>query len=261
MNRPTLGLLLVTLACAAFPIAAQETPPADPATLDAATILDRVNEAWQGTSFHATVRLEITLAGATKHHALEIWTLGEELALIRVLEPEEDVNSGYLQLGDELWYYAPGIGAIKLPAIALADAVFGAGPSLEDLSHGTLSDDYDESVEVLPDDPQDESDARWLLTLVPHPDAPVVYGKLELRVAADFTMERLVYYDQRGGVLQTASFSDAIDLGDRRFPTTIVIEDAFGDRTVQRIEDPAFDFEIDASFFAVETFESWGDDE
>ena len=261
MNRSTICLLLALLAFVAASAAAQETPSADPATLDAAAILDRVNEAWQGTSFHATVRLEITLAGATKQHALEIWTLGEELALIRVLEPEEDLNSGYLQLGDELWYYAPGIGAIKLPAIALADAVFGAGPSLEDLSHGTLSDDYDESVQVLPDDPDDESNAHWLLTLVPHPDAPVVYGKLELWVTADFTMERLVYYDQRGEVLQTATFTDAIELGGRRFPTTITIEDAFGDRTVQRIDDPAFDFEIDASFFAIETFESWGDEQ
>lgn len=260
MNRSTLCLLVVLVSLAAFSAAAQQQP-AEPATLDAEVILGRVNAAWQGDSFHATVRLEITLAGATKHHALEVWTLGEELALIRVLEPVEDLNSGYLQLGDELWYYAPGIGAIKLPAIALADAVFGAGPSLEDLSHGTLSDDYDATVDVLADDPDDESDAHWLLTLVPHPDAPVVYGKLEIWVTADFAMERLVYYDQRGDVLQTATFSDVIELGEQTFPTTIVIEDAFGDRTVQRVEDPAFDFEIDASFFSVETFESWGESE
>ena len=260
MNRKTIWLLLVLVSLGAFLAAAQEES-AEPEPLDAEAILDRVNEAWQGDSFHATVRLEITLAGATKHHALEVWTLGEELALIRVLEPEEDLNTGYLQLGDELWYYAPGIGAIKLPAIALADAVFGAGPSLEDLSHGTLSDDYDVTVDLLDDDPEDGSDARWLLTLVPHPDAPVVYGKLEIWVTAGFAMERLVYYDQRGDVLQTATFSDGIELGERTFPTTIVIEDAFGDRTVQRIEDPAFDFEIDASFFSVETFESWGESE
>jgi len=258
MSRSTICLLLVSLAALA---AAAQEEPADPTALDAAAILDRVNGAWQGDSFHAIVRLEITLAGSIKHHTLEIWTLGEELALIRVLEPEEDRNSGYLQLGDELWYYAPGIGAIKLPAVALADAVFGAGPSLDDLSHGTLSDDYDAGVEVLPGDPDDESNAHWLLTLVPHPDAPVVYGKLEIWVTADFAMERLVYYDQRGDVLQTATFSDVIELGEQTFPTTIIIEDAFGDRTVQRIEDPAFDFEIDASFFSVETFENWGETE
>jgi len=260
MNRTTICLLLVLVLLGAFLAAAQEES-AEPEPLDAEAILDRVNEAWQGESFHATVRLEIALAGAMKYHALEVWTLGEELALIRVLEPEEDLNTGYLQLGDELWYYAPGIGAIELPAIALADAVFGAGPSLEDLSHGTLSEDYDVTVEVLVDDPEDESDAHWLLTLVPHPDAPVVYGKLEIWVTPGFAMERLTYYDQRGDVLQTATFSDAIEIEGRAFPTTIVIENAFGDRTVQRIENPTFDFEIDASFFSVETFESWSESE
>lgn len=79
-------------------------------------ILERVNAAWQGESFHGVVELEIVLSGQTKSHTLEVWTLGEELALVRVLEPEIDLNSGYLQLEDDLWYYAPGIGSIKLPA-------------------------------------------------------------------------------------------------------------------------------------------------
>lgn len=216
-------------------------------------ILERVNAAWQGESFHGVVELEIVLSGQTKSHTLEVWTLGEELALVRVLEPEIDLNSGYLQLEDDLWYYAPGIGSIKLPAVAIGDALFGAGPSLEDLSRGTLSDDYDAAVEL--------TETGHFLTLIPHADAPVVYGKLEIWVSSDYVMERLIHYDQRGDVLQTADFSDVIEVGNRKFPTTIVIEDAFGDRTTQRIEDALFDFEIDAGFFSIETFESWSDAE
>jgi len=219
--------------------------------LEAETILDRVNAAWQGDSFHGIIALETVLSGQTKSHRLEAWTLGEELALIRVLEPEIDRDSGYLQLGDELWYYAPAVGSIKLPAMAIGDALFGAGPSLEDLSHGTLSDDYDASVDV--------TDDGFFLTLVPHLDAPVVYGKLEIWVTTEFVMERMIYYDQRGEVLQTAEFSDVVETGDRKFATTIVIEDRFGDRTIERIEGPQFDFELDATFFSIETFEAWGE--
>lgn len=227
--------------------------------LDAETILNRVNSAWQGDSFHGTIRLEITLGGATKLHTLEVWTLGEELALIRVLEPEIDFNSGYLQLGDELWYYSPAVGAIKLPAMAIGDALFGAGPSLEDLSRGTLSDNYDVSVEAT--EPGPEGVGGFFLTLIPHLDAPVVYGRLEIWVTADYVMERMIYYDQRGDVLQTADFSDVVEVRDRRFATTIVIEDAYGDRTIERIEGPQFDLELDATFFSIETFEGWGDGE
>ncbi len=263
MRRSTgwLAVLVMVGLLAVAPALAQETGQSEEAPLDAQAILDRVNAAWQGDSFHGIVRLDITIAGALKSHALEIWTLGEELALVRVLEPEIDLNSGYLQLGDELWYYSPIVGSIKLPSMAIGDALFGTGPSLSDVSHGTLSDDYDASVEEIDDDPDDESDARWFLTLIPHADAPVVFGQLEILVTADFVMETMIYFDQRGEILQTAVFSDVIELGEQKFATTIVIEDSFGDRTIQQIENPQFDLEIDASFFSIETFEGWGESE
>jgi len=263
MRQTTAVLAVVAIVglLAVVPVFSQQAPQGEEMALDAPEILDRVNAAWQGDSFHGVVRLEITIGGATKVHALEVWTLGEELALVRVLEPEIDLNSGYLQLGDELWYSSPDVGAIKLPAMAIGDALFGSGPSLADVSRGTLSDEYDVSVAVLDDDPDDESDAHWFLTLVPHLDAPVVYGKLEIWVTADYVMEQLVYYDQRGEVLQTAVFSDVVEIDARKFATTITIEDSFGDRTVQRIEDPQFDLELHPTFFSIETFATWGEDE
>jgi len=216
---------------------------------DAVAIIDRVNAAWQGDSFHGIIALEVALAGQTKSHVLEIWTLGEELALVRILEPEMDRNAGYLQVDDELWYHSPDTGPIKMPAIAIGDALFGAGPSLEDLSHGTLSDDYEASAEV--------TDGGFFLTLVPHLDAPVVYGKLEIWVTADYVIERLVYYDQRGGVLQTAVFTDVVELEDRKFATTIVIENHVGDRTIERIRLAEFDLPLDPELFCLATFGAW----
>jgi len=222
-------------------------------SMSAAEILDQVNSAWQGDSFHAILALDIVLGGQTKSHKLEVWTLGEELALVRVLEPKIDLDSGYLQLGNELWYYAPGIGAIELPSIAIGDALFGAGPSLQDLSHGTLSEEY-ETVAV-------GTESGYFLTLVPNEDAPVVYGKLEISVTSDYIIEELVYYDQRGDVLQTAIFTDVTEEFGRKLAKTIVIEDAFGDRTVERIELAQFDIELDAMFFSLDTFKTWGADE
>ena len=252
MNRIMIWTTLIAIAVMGFSALAQEDAQT---TLDAEVILERVNSAWQGDSFHGVIGLDLVLGGQTKSHRLEIWTLGEELALIRVLEPQIDLNSGYLQLGDDLWYYSPAVGSIKLPSVALGDALFGAGPSLDDLSHGTLSDDYDASVEGA-----SEGREGFFLTLIPHADAPVVYGKLEIWITNDYVMEQLVYYDQRGGVVQTAEFTDVIDVGDRRFATTITIEDAYGDQTIERVEQPQFDLELDAAFFSLDTFEAWGDD-
>jgi len=249
MKRFAALTTLIAALLIAFSAFAQED------TLDAETILDRVNAAWQGDSFHGIMALDIVLGGQTKSHKLEVWTQGDDLALIRVLEPDIDFNSGYLQLADDLWCYSPAVGSIKLPAMALGDALFGAGPSLEDLSHGTLSDDYDAAVAT------DSETGGFFLTLIPHLNAPVVYGKLEIWVTGDYVMEQLVYYDQRGEVLQTAVFSDVIEVDERHFATTIVIEDSFNDRTVQRIELAEFDISLGSEFFSLETFEAWGADE
>lgn len=244
----------MALLVAAGLLAAFVALPALGEDLTAQEVFERSRAAWQGESFHGVVGLEIVLGGQTKSHVLEVWTLGEDYALIRVLEPEEDVGSGYLQVEDQLWYYSPLVGtSIKLPAIAIADALFGSGPSLEDLSHGTLSDDYDATVEA--------TESGYFLVLVPHPDAPVVYGKLEIHVTAEFVMGKIVYYDQRGEVLRTATFSSVVEIGERRFPTEVVIKDASGDRTIQRIENPEFDIEIDPGFFSLETLETLGEPE
>lgn len=245
MNRIIAWITLLAIVLIGVSAIAQED------TLDAEAILNRVNSVWRGDSFHGIIGLDISLSGQTKSYKLEVWTLGDKQALIRMLEPEIDLNSGYLQLGDVLWYYSPAVGSIKLPSVALGDALFGAGPSLDDLSRGTLSDDYAAMAE--------STESGYLLTLIPHPDAPVVYGKLEIRVSADYVMEKLIYYDQRGDVLQTADFSDIVEVSGRKFATTIVIENAYGDKTIERIEDPEFNLKLDASFFSLDTFESWDD--
>lgn len=217
-------------------------------TLDAEEILDQIRGSWQGDSFHAVLSLEVTLGEQTKSHVLEVWTLGDDYALLRIIEPEIDAGSGYLQVGDDLWYYSPSIGtSIKLPAIAIADAIFGSGPSIADLSHSTLSDDYDAIAQVAGD--------GFLLTLVPHANAPVVYGKLELFVSADYVIQQIVYYDQREAVLRTATFSNMIEIDGRVLPTLIVIEDASGNRTTERIENPEYNLDLDPSFFTIKNLE------
>ena len=240
-------LILVACLVSAIPFAA--VAQADAETLTADEILNRTREVWQGDSFHATLDLQVVLSGQTKSHVLEVWTLGEELALIRIHEPVEDAGAGYLEADGKLWYFSPMLGsAIELPSVALGTALFGTGPSLDDLSHGTLSEDYDTSVEHLEDD-------GYFLTLIPHPDAPVVYGRLEIDVTAEFVMTRIVYYDQRGDVLRTAVFSEVTEVNGQLVPTHIEIEDASGDRTIQRVIDPEFNLEIDAGFFTVESLE------
>ena len=238
MRRVMTAVLGLSLACALVAVAQTEPFSAD-------EILERTRQAWRGESFHATLELEIVLSGQTKSHVLEVWTLGEDRTLVRILEPPEDAGSGYLEADGELLYYHPEVGVVKYPSVALSSALFGAGPSLDDLSHGTLSDDYDAQARV-------DDEEGYSLTLIPHDDAPVVFGKLEIEVSADFVIRKIVYYDQRDAVLRTATFSDVVDVEGRLIPTTVEIVDATGDRTIQRVIDPEFELDIDETFFTIE---------
>jgi hypothetical protein len=248
------SILAVVLVVASLTAVAQSQT----ASMTAEQVLARVNAQWRGERFHGVISLDVVLGGQTKSHRLEVWSLNDTYALVRVLEPSADAGSGYLQRDDELWYYAPDVDAIRLPSIALGDALFGAGPSLEDLSHGTLSEDY--AVAFASEAGAEAGDGGYRLVLTPRADAPVVYGRLEIEVGNAYVIERLVYYDQRGDVLQTATFWDVRDIEGRPLPTTVIIEDAYGDRTIQRIEQAEFGIPLEPAFFSLDTLRSWTGD-
>ncbi len=217
--------------------------------LTAFQIMDRVRDNWQGDSFHGYVALDVSQGGEARSYRLELWSQGEHLGLLRFLEPEADAGSGYLVTDDEVWYYAPAVGkAVPLPAMAATDSLFGSGPAIEDLLHGTLSDKYQATAS------RDGTD--YVLTLTPLPDAPVVYGSLVVRVREDFAPLEIVYYDQRGGILRTARFSEYVTRDERILPTRIEVEEADGDRTVERLIDPEFGAAIDPAVFTVEHLEA-----
>jgi len=236
-----LALLLLASAVGSSFAAAQGLTPFQ--------VVDRVRDQWQGTSFHCVVSLDVTQAGETRSYKVEVWSQGDEYGLLRFLAPEADAGSGYLTIGDDVWYYAPAAGkAISLPGFAMGDSLFGSGPALDDLLHGTLSDKY--GAEVVLDG------TDYVITLTPLPDSPVVYGSLVVRVRDDFALLSIVYNDQRGEVLRTATFSDYIMKDGRALPTLMTIEERNGDLTVERLESPEFGIAIDPAIFTVENLEA-----
>ncbi len=209
----------------------------------------------EGT-FHGTIRLELSRPDFTKTYVLEAWTEDGDKALIRIRKPENEAESGYLQRGDDLWFYDPEAGVpVSLPASALSEDFLGADLSLQDFYGGTLDESF--NVELLgARDAGDKGDRGYQVRLVPKPEAPVVYGKIEIRVReSDCATTRMDYYDQRETLIRQAEFSQFETVGEgdsqRIFPLRMVFDDLTqeGSRTVERIEDYAFDIELPESVF------------
>lgn len=219
---------------------------------------------WVEGTFHGVVRLDLFRPEFSKTYRLEIWAEGADKALVRVLEPQEDAGSGYLRVDDDLWYYHPDAGqAIPLPPSALSESFLGADASLEDLYRGTLSEHYD--VELLgtrsasSEESPAEDDAIYRLRLIPKPEAPVVYGKLELDVrASDCAVLVIDYYDQRGTLIRQARFSEFVTVGEgerqRVVPLVMAFDDFLkeGSRTIETVESYEFDLEIPDEIFTLE---------
>ena len=238
---PVVKFSLVPLLCLTFAASALGQG------LTAEEVLAEVRAAWQPASFHARVVLEVQEEEETQSWELEVWSEGEK-ALIRVLSPEEEAGSGYLVLEDEVWYYSPEVGtSIQLPSFALFEGTFGGAAALEDIFRGTLSEECEVTAEPHGD--------GWLLVLVPKPTAPVVWGKLELSVRGDYALLEMRFYDQRGDLFRTVRASGFIEAQGRPFPTVIEIEEADGDRTVERILEPEIGIDIPDEVFTLESLE------
>ena len=243
MTKPGFTLMLAALIIAG-------TITARASTLSAEDVLNRARSMWEGESFYGTISLDITMQSQTESYLFEVWTQGTERALLRFQAPKDREGEAYLQVENDLWYYSPELGnAIQLPSIALGEAVLGAGPSLDDLLRKTLTEDYEVTM-------SDDEGGGYSLTLVPHPDAPVVYGELKMRVNADFSLKEIVYYDQRGEIIRTTSFASYLRIDDRVIPTLITVEGSDGDRTVEHLEKVQFGIALPTDFFTVQNLEN-----
>ncbi len=217
-------------------------------------IVDRVDRLLRGNSSHGTVTMEVVTADWSRSMDLEIWSLGTKYALVRVLAPRKDAGMATLKSGSDLWNYLPRVDrTIRLPPSLMSSAWMGSHFTNDDLVKETrLVDDYDivisfsgvrDGVEV------------WEFTLTPKPEAPVVWGKIEEQIRKkDFMPVWGRYYDERGELARTMTFSDFQTMGGRLVPAVMTVEptDKPGERTVLRYTSLQFDVPLEPSFFSLQ---------
>jgi len=233
-----LTLLLLLLL---FPWAASAGEPRSGADL-----LACARHNWVASSYHGLENLKIFRADFSKEFRMEVWSAQDnKQVMIRLLAPASEAGSGYLLKSDQLWYYSPAAGqAVPLPSASLSQAFLGSDLNLEDLYRGTLSEQY---TVKLAGSRKDKS-GRLIdhLVLTPKPEAPVVYGRLELDLLDSNCAVLLIdTYDQRDSLIRETSFSDFVQRGERVIPTRTISNDLlhrgnYSESTV----DPSFQLDI-----------------
>jgi len=95
----------------------------------------------------------------------------------------------------------------------------------------------------------------YKIEMIPHEDAPVVWGKIDTWIAKDhyFTLKN-EYYDESGKLINREELSNIKKVGDRTIPTkfTVVPVDKTDHFTIMIFEDIRFNININDSFFSIQ---------
>jgi hypothetical protein len=238
------ALALASLAAVAGTGRAQETPR---------EIVDRVDRMLRGASSQGDMVMEIATEHWTRSLEMRVWSLGTVYALVRVVAPPREAGTATLKVNDEVWNYLPRVDrTIKVPPSLMMGSWMGSHFTNDDLvKESRMIDDYDIAIGFEGDR---AGVAVWEFVLTPKPTAAVVWGKVVEQVRKANLMPTWArYYDERGNLVRTMTFSDYRTFGSRLVPSVMTVRpaDKPDERTTIRYRQLAFDVPLKPDFFSL----------
>lgn len=216
-------------------------------------ILETIDDLWRSTASAAKLRMVVQTAQYTRTMVMEGWTKGKEKSLIRIVSPLKEKGTVSLKDGSTMYTYLPKTDrVIRLTSGMMMGSWMGSHFTNDDLvKESRLAEDYEPAVTY--EGARDGEDVI-AFELLPKPDAPVVWGRIDIVVrAADFLPLVSRYYDEDMVLARTLDFRDIREMGDRLLPTLLHMVPAdkpyeFTELTYLEID---FDVDIPDSLFSL----------
>ena len=216
----------------------------EPAARD---ILERVENLLWGRTVQGEYEMTITTPRWQRSLALRAWMERPRRSFIRILAPAKEKGIGSLRIGAEMWNYLPNVErTVKIPPSMMLQPWMGSDFTNDDLvKSSSIVEDYLSRI-------LREEGPGYVLELIPKPDAAVVWGKILYWVRkADFIPLKEEFYDERGALVRTMTFSEVKPMGGRTIPTRWEIRpaDKPGNMTAIVVKSAVYDRPIDAEIF------------
>ena len=249
MNRlPSLLALVLLLGFAA---AARAEGP------DPQELLRLSERVLRGNSHEMTVTFDIKTKSWQRHYKMKVLMKGVDYAFSRVLEPPKIAGQSFLRIKARLWNYLPTAErTILIPPSMMLDRFMGSDFSNDDfVKLSYLPRDYE--AKIAGEETIDGVET-YHLQLIPHPDAPVTYGKIESWLRkSDAAPVRMEFYNEKLEHIRTLHYSDFKTYGDHGIPSVWRMENLKEKdrRTVVTLLDAQFDIDIPDSVFTRENLE------
>lgn len=223
-------------------------------TADAARqIIDKVDRIMRGDSSRSTVEMLVSTKQWQRATRMTIWSEKTDNVLIRIEEPKKDAGTATLRTGQNMWNYLPKIDrVVRVPASMMMASWMGSHFTNDDLvKQSRLVRDYD--IETTFEGSRDGVPV-YEFTLMPKPDAPVVWGKIVYLVRqADTLPISARFFAEDGALKSVATFGDYALMDGRMVPTRLRMtpQDKPGEFTEMHYLALAFNVTMPPNMFAL----------
>ena len=254
MRCPKFGIVMFLAALGCQSIAAEELP-------DAREFVAAIIDEMRGQSSYAELTMVVTRPDWTRTSKLIAWTKGRDKSLVRFTAPPREAGNAFLTLDDRIWTWSARIGRrIRLPTSLMSQSWAGSDLSYSDLARSDdRLDQYSFEIFAADANEIDETlvagQAVYRIDAIPLDNAPVVWGKEEMIVRADYVLLRQVFYDQSMLPVKEIKSLKVEEIDGRTFASETLVEDLeeLGNSTSLLFDTVKFDFDISDDVFT--TFE------
>lgn len=185
---------------------------------------------------------------------MEATSLGTEKTLIRILEPAKDAGTCTLKVDKAIWNYLPRVDrTMKIPSGMMGGSWMGSHLSNDDLvRENRYSEDFETKVSGTP---STSSDGYYTIELVPKANVPIVWGKIVTRSTAELIPIDVKFYDEKGELKRTDTFSEIKEMDGITMPTrfTIIPADKPNEKTEMTYLKVDFTTEVSADIFNLQS--------
>lgn len=217
-------------------------------------IIERTDEKMRGKSSEAEILIRTVRPSWSREMKVKTWMQGTQFAMIRVESPPKDKGIVYLKRKNEVWNWIPSIEkVIKLPPSMMSQSWMGTDFSNDDLvKESSIVNDYTHSFSG---DTLINGKDCYMITMVPLPDAPVVWGKLLVCIDKKDLVELHVrFYDEEGKLVNIMNGYDVKTMDGRMIPTRfeMIPANKRNQRTEMIYQQIYFNRQIPEGFFTTE---------
>lgn len=222
--------------------------------ITAKEIIQKATEKQNGKSSKGVMKMTIVRPDWSREITMKAWSIGTEYYMIYILAPAREKGQVFLKREQDMWNYMPSINRmIKIPPSMMMQSWMGSDFTNDDLVKvSSLVKDYDHSI--IGNDTI-EGFPCYKIQFDPHPDAPVVWGKIIMWVAEEDLYElKALYYDEDGNQMSKELMSDIKQMGDRKLPShmEMIPVNKEGEKTVLDMINMEFNIEISEDFFSIQ---------